>query len=487
MNTPNRHPGTTFADRPWWILLIILTALWALFARPLAPLEETRAAGVAWEMWLRGDFLVPHINGEPYSHKPPLLFWLMHIGWAVFGVNDWWPRLVGPLATLAATVLTWRLAAELRPDDQRYRQLAAWMTVGTLGWLLYGQMLMYDALLTATVVLALIGLWRAGDGGTGRGWLLVAAGIGLGILAKGPVALLHILVPAVLGPLWSDAARRQPLAWYGRLLLGLIGGLFTAGIWAGLAAINGGDEYARMILLEQTSGRVVDSFAHERPWWVYLAFMPALLIPWIFLPGTWRSLFRGPTSAPRKFLFSWALGCLVALSLVSGKQPHYAVPEIPAFMLLVAGGLSAGHTTRRIALGAISFVFAMLLLGSAVMWKAYPEFDMAPAGRLTHALQENDIPVSVVTQYRNQLAFPGRLTEPLAEIRESQVPGWLEQHPDGVVITFSRDLSPEIGLEIVRSFPYRRGALNFQALPGNERAGTVMGQAEGTRAEVDEA
>src|SRR4029453_17373441 len=80
----------------WWTVL----AAWALLAalplalRPMLPVDETRYATVAWEMWTRGDFLVPHLNGLPYSDKPPLLFWLCHLGWWLFGVNEWWPRLV---------------------------------------------------------------------------------------------------------------------------------------------------------------------------------------------------------------------------------------------------------------------------------------------------------------------------------------------------------------------------------------------------------
>jgi hypothetical protein len=59
----------------------MLFAIACIWLRPLWPVDETRYASVAWEMWLRGDFLVPYINGEPYSHKPPLLFWLIHAGW----------------------------------------------------------------------------------------------------------------------------------------------------------------------------------------------------------------------------------------------------------------------------------------------------------------------------------------------------------------------------------------------------------------------
>ena len=86
---------------PWlaaWLLLVGL----ALGARPLTPVDETRYLAVAWEMWVSGDALVPHLNGEPYSHKPPLLFWLINLGWAVAGVSEWWARLVAPLCGLGA-------------------------------------------------------------------------------------------------------------------------------------------------------------------------------------------------------------------------------------------------------------------------------------------------------------------------------------------------------------------------------------------------
>src|SRR6185295_18388622 len=99
---------------------------WALLAglslslRPLLPVDETRYASVAWEMWNRGDFLVPHLNGVPYSDKPPLLFWLFHLGWRLFGVDEWWPRLVPALCSLANLFLTAALARRLWPDRPRH-------------------------------------------------------------------------------------------------------------------------------------------------------------------------------------------------------------------------------------------------------------------------------------------------------------------------------------------------------------------------------
>ena len=66
----------------WSILWLLLVAV-ALTTRPLLPVDETRYLAVAWEMHFGGDSLVPHLNGATYSHKPPLLFWLINLGWAV--------------------------------------------------------------------------------------------------------------------------------------------------------------------------------------------------------------------------------------------------------------------------------------------------------------------------------------------------------------------------------------------------------------------
>ena len=82
----SEHGGVALA----LFMLILLVAV-AYASRPLTPIDETRYIGVAWEMWLRGDFLVPFKNGAPYSHKPPLMIWLYQAGWAIFGVNEWWP------------------------------------------------------------------------------------------------------------------------------------------------------------------------------------------------------------------------------------------------------------------------------------------------------------------------------------------------------------------------------------------------------------
>jgi 4-amino-4-deoxy-L-arabinose transferase-like glycosyltransferase len=88
----------------------------SLSTRSLWPIDETRYLSVAWEMWLQGDFLVPHLNGQPYADKPPLFFWLVQAGWEIFGVQEWWPRLIPMLFSVGALFLVARIARLVWPQ-----------------------------------------------------------------------------------------------------------------------------------------------------------------------------------------------------------------------------------------------------------------------------------------------------------------------------------------------------------------------------------
>jgi 4-amino-4-deoxy-L-arabinose transferase-like glycosyltransferase len=162
--------GTSTVSAAW--LPGVVFALVALGLRPATPLDELRYLAVAWEMWLRGDFLVPYLNGVPYSHKPPMLFWLMQAGWALFGVNEWWPRLVPALVGAVAVALLQRVARDLWPADTNAARLAPWLLGGGVAWLFCVQMVMFDVLLCAWVILGMGSIWRMAQDGRRRDILL---------------------------------------------------------------------------------------------------------------------------------------------------------------------------------------------------------------------------------------------------------------------------------------------------------------------------
>jgi len=323
-----------------WLALVAV----ALWARPLMPVDETRYLSVAWEMWQRGDWLVPHLNGQPYHHKPPLLFWLIQAGWQVFGVSELWGRLVAPLFGLANLVLTVVLARRLWPRRPEVVHTAPWLLLGGFWWAGYTTLTMFDMLVVSFALIGLLGVVLAWQARPLLGWALFALGIAGGVLSKGPVIAVFLLPAALFAPLWMTQDRPRWTAWYGGMLLALLAGAGLALAWALPAAQAGGTEYGNAILWGQTGGRVVKSFAHRREAWFYLAALPAMLLPWMLWPALWRGAWAAWRDRRHRSASSGARLCAVAsvvavaiMSVVSGKQPQYLMPLLP----LCALGLAA--------------------------------------------------------------------------------------------------------------------------------------------------
>ena len=515
------------------LLLAALTAV-AMLSRPLTPLDETRYVGVAWEMWLRGDFLVPFKNGEPYSHKPPLMMWMFQAGWAVFGVNEWWPRLVSPLFSAGGLLLTMGLAGRLWPDRQGLGGQAVLILASSLLWTIFSTMAMFDVILAFFVLLGMHGTFMAADGQSGRGFALLGLAIGLGVLAKGPVVLLNVLPVAALAPWWNPGLPRKGtptfnglkpvkdrmrwLRWYAGILTAVLLGAAIALAWAIPAGMSGGEEYRNAIFWGQTANRMVESFAHSRPFWWYLPLLPVLLFPWFVWPGLWRAfrqyaqqgLDRGG-----RFCIAWMLPVFVAFSLISGKQVHYLVPLFPAFALLAARALASGARIAGMWLpvllallaGVILLLFALgwvklppdklpelptlwpglvlilggaaayflgrrfsrpllvlSLLGAAVpallqlAWPFYPAHDVRPLAQAIHRAQASGHDVAHAGKYHDQYQFLGRLEQPLVVLPVRALDGWLMQHPNACAVVYVKKLERLQGVSVIASQRYRGAA-----------------------------
>jgi len=392
-----------------WLPLFVLVVMVALLSRPIMPVDETRYLGVAWDMWSAGSWIVPLLDGEPYSHKPPLLFWLIHAGWFVFGVNEISARLVGPAFALGSLFLVRVVARRLFPKRSEVATLAPWVLLGTVYWLGFATMTMFDQLVVFFVLLGVLGLLELGQGRR-RGWLWLFVGTALGTLAKGPFALIYLVPLTVAAPWWAGV----PLSWRWFVQAGVAGflGSSVALWWALWAAHLGGPVYAEEILWGQLAGRAVDAFDHAEPFYYYLWVLPLLFLPWLLvLPGlarrAWGDRMLGGSpwggSAFGRFMLAWVVVPFALLTLASGKLPHYLLPMLPALsiamaVLLAAPGKSAqplgarpvamlwflagatlialpwidGNAMLAMLPGWVSAPGAVLLLGGVWLWRVRP-------------------------------------------------------------------------------------------------------------------
>lgn len=535
-------PGVRGASSPlgpWpWVRYrgaALLVSSWGLITaaslglRGFLPVDETRVVAVAWEMWLHGDLLVPHLNGVPYSDKPPLLLWLIHLGWWAFGVNELWPRLLPPLFALGSLGLTALLARRLWPERESVRRAAPWVLAGFLLWAVFSSFLLYDNLLVFLTLGALLGLEAARRRGSWSGIAVAGAAVGLGILTKGPVALLAPAAVALAAPWWDREGRMRGTRWALGLIAALVLAVATALAWALPAAEAGGPAYARAIFLSQTEGRLVDSLAHARPWWSYAAALPVLFFPFSF----WLPLFasRGLGEPGGRFALAAFLPPLLVFSLVSGKQPYYLVPLLPAAALLVARGIGGVGSVRRrhlvpplLGLFLIASALALapqlaargtaarwlggvppwlgLLLAAAgglILWRfrtlarwggtvaaplatlslaivgvalgafagaAGPAYDVRPVAAYLQAAERQGRPLAFAGDYNGEFHFLGRLTRPLEPIHPASAGAWLEAHPTGRLVQYDRRRPGDLtGAELI--VPFRSGSVVIWSLEGH--------------------
>lgn len=351
------------------ILLSLLVTAIALLSRPIMPIDETRYVGVAWEAHATGDYLVSHLNGATYAHKPPLLFWLINAVWSIFGVNELGARIVGPLAGILCLPLLRWISLKLWPSDIRTANFAPFILASFTVWLLFAPLTMFDTLLTLATLVSISGMINVRMGKK-LGWLIVGLGMGLGILTKGPVIFVHTLPIAILGYWWArkdraasmtvptesgsvdsrstispvveaDSAKFHFGSWY----LGVIVATLLAGViglsWAIPSAMSGGEAYANELLWGQTAGRVTKSFSHRQPFYWYLPILPLCMLPWLIVGTIWRGLRLIQLDWGLRFLLCWVGAPLLILSLISGKQVHYMMPMFPALALIIAKLLSS--------------------------------------------------------------------------------------------------------------------------------------------------
>jgi 4-amino-4-deoxy-L-arabinose transferase-like glycosyltransferase len=305
---------------------------------------------------------------------------------------------------------------------------------------------MFDTMLTAGVLAALLGLATAAEGRAARSWVLVALGTGFALHAKGPVAFVHILPAGLLAPWWALRGRPDRWgAWFARFGLSLLGGVALILAWAIPAALSGGKDFGNAIFLGQTAGRMVHSFAHKRPVWWYLPIIPAMVLPWLFWRRAWRGfavLGSGTPENGTRFCLAWALPALIVFSLVSGKQMHYLLPLMPAFAIIAAralDGIGDGSVVvRRTAYLAAACVVAVIVVHAAGSRELRRRYDLAAVAAVAQRLERSQRPIAHAGNYAGQYHFLGRLTRPFTILHGNTSAAWLQTHPDGAVITDAR-------------------------------------------------
>src|SRR5436190_15597471 len=169
-------------------LAVVASFFWLLGAAPLFDVDEGAFSQATLEMFERGDFLSTYLNGEPRYDKPILVYWLQAASVAALGPSEWAFRLP---SALCATAWAWLTYLFVRRHYGIERALfAAALLATSLGVYIIGRAATADALLNALLAAAMFAAWLHLSSGERRWLYATHAVIALGVLAKGPIAIL---------------------------------------------------------------------------------------------------------------------------------------------------------------------------------------------------------------------------------------------------------------------------------------------------------
>lgn len=327
---------------------LLCARLIAMFFIPLNDSTEARYGEIARIMLETGDWVTPMQEyGVPFWAKPPLSTWLSGISMAIFGVNEFAARLPALLLSIGVLWLVWFVARLKFGID--FALVTCLVLASSFFFYLDAGVVMTDPALLFATSLTFFAFWLAvSEKLKGWGYAFFAA-LGLGMLAKGPVAWVLTGLPIGLWILinnkWQETWKNLP--WFKGLLLTCL--IFMP--WY-IIAEHKTPGFINYFIIGENINRFLkpgwegDMYggAHLAPHgyiWLY-AFIG--IFPWVIpLLGIFgkkiRQLlkFKLKVSEWTSFLLLCILTPLVFFTFASNIIYPYVFPILPFFALLFAG------------------------------------------------------------------------------------------------------------------------------------------------------
>ena len=376
-----------------WVLMFSLglLRLMSLGAYPLADTTEARYGNIARMMVETGDWITPQYDyGVPFWGKPPLSTWLSAGAMKLLGINEFAARIPSFMMALLVVLLVWQLASRQRGTDHA---MAAVLVLATTPlFFVSSGAVMTDPSLLAGTTLCMVAFWQAlkRNDRTGRLWGYVFfLGLAIGLLAKGPVAVVLTSFPigiwVLLQRRWKEVWQRLP--WLGGAVLTIC----LSVPWYYLAEQKSPGFLNYFIIGEHWKRFTVPGWegdlyghAHLRPKGMIWIYGLGCTLPWSFLLLVWglknRTRIRmlrhnADGDGWRLYLALWAIAPMVFFTFASNILPTYVLPGLPALALLTAELIIAGSRSPENPMTAFSVMrrgaFAMLFLFLAgLVWVA---------------------------------------------------------------------------------------------------------------------
>lgn len=347
-----------------------------IHAVPLFDLDEGAFSEATREMFLRGDFISPYLNGEPRFDKPAFIHWLQAASVLAFGWNEFALRLPSALAATLWVLVVYGFVRAVR--DEHCALIAAIAMATSLEIPIIAKAATADATLNLFITSAMLAAYLYHHGQK-RGYLYACFVLmGLGFLTKGPVA---VVVPGAVTLLFY-LSRGEFKAWLRAAFdpVGIALFLAVALPWYVLQYLKEGDAFIAGFFFKHNVGRFQGAMeGHGGSLFYYVPVVLIGLLPYTAVliqtlaQGT--RLWRDDLS---RYLLLWFALVFVLFSLSGTKLPHYVVYGYAALYILMAMNFNRLPGRGWLFLPAL-LLFVFLLLLPEVITAVLPHIQDAHA------------------------------------------------------------------------------------------------------------
>lgn len=412
MNTPSQpRSARELAATAFAAVIVGISLFGNLGALGLVGPDEPRYVWIARAMAETGDWVTPRLYGLPWFEKPILYYWAAALGFKLGLSAEWAARLPSAFAAFAATIAIGWLGRKFFSESDHLGWPAGFIpavvfttSVATIGFARAATPdMLFSASITVSMACAASVLNRAGVLPV-RGAAFETTGsctdfaalalfglfLGLGVLAKGPAAVILsggaiAIWAAFTGNIRSSFRLAHPIA---------LAAFFAIALpWYALCAVRNPDFLHVFIFQHNFERYLTPVFQHIQPFWFFLPVTIVALIPWTaFLTAaiaeavyTWKA--NTLRISPAFYFACWAVFPILFFSFSKSKLPSYILPGIPALTLVAtAAAHRAFRENRSAAMGIAALV--------AVTWAALTGVVLYQLHRLPPYIAANyDLPI----------------------------------------------------------------------------------------------
>jgi len=364
----------------FWLLIGCIVYMPFLGASQLFDWDEINFAESAREMLVTGDYLTVQIDFQPFWEKPPIFMWLQVLSFKMFGIftdrawvsMEFAARFPNALIGIVTLLTIFRIGK--KHVSESFGHLWSFSYLAAMTPHVYASSGIIDPLFNLFIFIGIYCYSQFYSQSNALRWAIWAGvSIGLGMLTKGPVALLLWGATLLVLGIWQRVWQNKPM---GRLFLGAsVAGLVAVLLfasWYAMIILKFGwgiwDDFVAYQIRLMTTGDA----GHGQPVYYHVLVLLLGCLPISIWAGA--RLLRRKSSEETIDLTRWMQVLfwvvLIIFSLVKTKIIHYSSMcwlPLTYFSAQVLTELQLGQWTWKrpysVALGIFGLIFGLVLVG----------------------------------------------------------------------------------------------------------------------------